>query len=236
MSNLSEFVKRHLEQHAQSVERKQAGESDVFLFSSGGKNTAMNCCIRVSEQTRGLCVTVSNGIKAPRRRMPQAYELVCRLNAGMAIGQYWVDSEDGEISFTVTANLLEMAPTERWFGSLIFTAVCTFDKFFPVVSTVLYGKKTPKSALAAHLEPSDKEVANSLKRLFSASQSEAQPPQRAAHFGEAKGDSAAGDGRKRRTKPEVSLKITPGEIQDVLNEQREQRRRQTRKGKGDDAE
>ena len=235
MSNLKEFVKRHLEQHAQSVEWKQAGESDLFTFGSNGRTTAMNCCVEVRESTRKLCISVSNGIKAPRRRMPHAYELVCRLNTGMVLGQFWLDREDGEVTFSITANLLELKPTERWFGSLVYTAVCTFDKYFPLISTVLYGKRSPKTALAAMQEPSDAEVTKCLERLFSTTQDDHQSSERAAGGGEANGDDApAGDGSKRRAaRRDIIAKTTPGEIEEIV---REQRRRRTRKGKSDGTE
>lgn len=230
MAYLRDFVSSQLQQHAQHVEWRQVGDSDLFLFSSDGRHGAMSCCVRVKERTRNLCITAGNGIKAPLARMPQAYELVCRLNTGMAIGYFWVDPNDGELSFTVTANLLGMRANDRWFGSLVFTALATFDKYLPLVSAVLYGKKTPKAALAAIQEPSDDEVTNCLERLFSASN------QISAGDDDAKNNSPAEGGKKRRRIPEVDAKITPADIDEVLGEERQRRRRRTRKGGDDDTE
>ncbi len=230
MAYLRDFVSSQLQAHAQHVEWKQVGDSDLFLFSSDGKNTSTNCCVRVKERTRNICITVSNGIKAPRARMPQAYELVCRLNAGMVIGGFWIDSADGEVSFSVTANLLGMRANDRWFGSLVFTALATFDKYLPLVSTVLYGKKTPKAALAAIQEPSDDEVTNCLERLFSTSN------EASARGDDAKDNSSAEGGKKGRRIPEVDAKITPADIEETLGKERQRRRRRTRKSGDDDTE
>jgi hypothetical protein len=230
MAYLRDFVCSQLQAHAQHVEWKQMGDSDVFVFSSDGKNTSMSCCVRVKERTRNLCITAGNGIKAPVRRIPQAYELVCRLNTGMAIGYFWLDPNDGEVSFTITANLLGMRANDRWFGSLVFTALATFDKYLPLVSTVLYGKKTPKAALAAIQEPSEDEVTNCLERLFSASNQES------AGGDDAEQDSPAEGGKKGRRIPEVDVKITPADIEETLGEERQRRRRRTRKSGDDDTQ
>lgn len=228
MAYLRDFVSSQLQQHAQHVEWKQMGDSDLFLFSSDGKNTSMNCCVRVKERTRNICITVSNGIRAPRARMPQAYELVCRLNTGMVIGQYWVDSVDGEISFSVTANLLGMRANDRWFGSLIYTAFATFDKFLPVVSTVLFGKKSPAKAIAAQEGPTDEEITQRLKMLFATTGSE--PPGTATDCGDSRGegDSPQDSKQKRAGKPRIDAKITERDVDGILREHRKRTRRSER--------
>lgn len=228
MAYLRDFVSSQLQKHAERVEYRQVGDSDVFLFCCAGESTSMNCCVRAKERTRNICITVSSGIRAPRARMPQAYELVCRLNTGMVIGQYWVDSIDGEISFSITANLLGMRANDRWFGSLIYTAFATFDKFLPVVSTVLFGKKSPAKAIAAQEGPTDEEITQRLKRLLATTGPESPGTTTDCGDSRGEGDSARDSRQKRAAKPRIDAKITERDVDGILREHRKRTRRSER--------
>jgi hypothetical protein len=237
MSDLKEFVRKHLQQHAKSQQwRHMDGTDTSFTIGYNGKHTGLVGVVHVREKTRLLCVSVSNGVKAPPPRMSAAYELVCRLNLGMALGAYWIDPDDGEVTFSITSSLLTLEPSDQWLGSIIHTALSTYDRYFPAISDVFYAGKAPADAVAEATGPSDKVIAQTLERLFSTAEGEQQPSERSRDAVAENGNAADNEPRKRRSKPRVDAKITPADIEEVLGEQRQQRRRRARKSGDDDTQ
>lgn len=236
MNNLRDFVQQHLEKHAKGTQWEEVSGTDARAsFAYSGTNTGMVCCIDIREESRKICIGVSNGVKAPPERLQAAYELACRMNIGLAVGAFWVDSDDGEITFAITASLLEMEPTDEWLGNLITTAFHTFDGHFRTVADVFYAGKDPADAVAAEEGPSKEEVEQSVQRLLSTVGEEpgtADGP--VIELPEDQDAHTVIDGRiRRQVLRDIIAKVTPGEIEEILQDERRRRRRRTQ---GDSSE
>lgn len=168
MEYLTDFVVRHMRDNNMHYHIQRCEKADnAYIAPVRGENTEMLCGIQVYEGQRRLCMNVFSGVRASNQRMPAVYEFCCRVNNCLAVGSYWVDPDAGDVSFAVTASLLELEPTDMWMGSLIHTALKTYDTFFPALAAILYAGQSPLEALLANRGPNADEVSQTVARLLS---------------------------------------------------------------------
>ncbi len=256
MKTLCSIIEDHLRRHHLEY-HTHTGEADcTFVSPHRGKHTGVMCMIQVYEDERRLAIIAFNGTKSPPERIAAVFEYAAHVNCCMAIGALWVAPEVGDVSFAVTASALGIEPTDIWLGSLIKTAVYTFDSHVPNLASIIYAGRTALDVLCEDSKPAPAEVEGVLSQLFdeSANTHEAVDAADSAVAEEAEvvneGPQCEDDARREQTRPpearksecphstlaNIVLKVTPQDIADTLDELTRQTRTSGEKSEEDDKE
>lgn len=85
----------------------------------------------------------------PAAKRPILAEFLTRANYGLAIGNFEMDFNDGEISYK-TSTTTGDSPVADWLlQDLVYINCLMMDKYFPAMMQVLFSNIAPEAALAA---------------------------------------------------------------------------------------
>lgn len=76
-------------------------------------------------------------------------EFLTRANYGMAIGNFEMDYNDGEIAYKTSITSGGQTISDRMIQDLVFINCLMMDKYFPGMMQVLYSGVDPEAAVAA---------------------------------------------------------------------------------------
>ena len=260
-NSLSRKVKQHLDANdVHYHECECEGGSGGFVIPFAAPNCRAFCTVHVHEEERRLAVSVTHGLNVFPNRLLEACEFVVRATLGQIFGGFWINPDSGAIGFAAAVVLADMEPTDEFIGTLIRDSVHTYHTYFPALCQVLYAGVSPKKALDDLNGPSSDEVAQSLAKLFEESMDIApetvaedqaadelelpetkhpDDPQSSSSDNKQESQTPADPGRSGNTTqlPNIEVKATPEEIEDVLKSLRAQRAKQkrSRRGKKDDS-
>jgi hypothetical protein len=125
----------------------QASDRPVIHTGFTGDNGRWNCVAIAGPQDEHLLFLSLLPCKATPARRAACAELLTRINFGLTHGCFEMDFEDGEIRFRTSVALTGDVPSEL-VENLVFSNLCTVDRFFGAIMKVLYAEVSPKSALS----------------------------------------------------------------------------------------
>lgn len=122
--------------------------SDRLVIHTGftGDNGRWNCVAIAGLQDEHLLFLSLLPCKAAPPRRAACAELLTRINFGLTQGCYEMDFEDGEIRFRTSAPVVGDMPPEL-VEHLVFSNLCTVDRFFGPIMKVIYAGVSPTSAM-----------------------------------------------------------------------------------------
>ena len=132
MSSLIDAVREYLMKVSAGVRESVPG---CFDFGCVWDNCEVVVRVRVSDEYRAVCVTVSSGIMVPMEYISDAYEFACRANYELPLGAFWVDPDSRRVSFSVTAVLVDMDPSEGFLGTMVTTGINAFFRACRLTTT-----------------------------------------------------------------------------------------------------
>jgi hypothetical protein len=125
----------------------QASDRPVIHTGFTGDNGRWNCVAIVGPQDEHLLFLSLLPCKAASTRRAACAELLTRINFGLTHGCFEMDFEDGEIRYRTSASLASGEASPELVEHLVFSNLCTVDRFFGVIMKVIYADVAPKSAL-----------------------------------------------------------------------------------------
>lgn len=130
----------------QGWSHNQASDKPVIYTGFTGANGRWNCLATAGPQDEHLLFLSLLPCKAVPTRRAACAELLSRINFGLTLGCFEMDFDDGEIRFRTSVPLTGDVPSEL-VEHLVFSNLCTVDRFFGGIMKVLYADTSPKSAL-----------------------------------------------------------------------------------------
>jgi hypothetical protein len=131
----------------------QANDRPVIHTRFTGENGRWNCAAIAGPQDEDLLFLSLVPCNAAPARRAACAELLARINFGLTHGCFELDFDDGEVRFRTSVRLTDDVPAEL-VDHLVFSNLCTVDRFFGAIMKVLYADANPKAALEPAKEPS----------------------------------------------------------------------------------
>ena len=103
---------------------------------------------RCDEAQRQLVVYAVFPVDAPTEHRAAIAECLHRANRGMAIGNFEIDLDDGEVLFKTSLDLGDEVLSPGLVQALLDANTLAMDTYFPALMDVLYGGIAPLAALA----------------------------------------------------------------------------------------
>lgn len=101
-------------------------------------------------ETLHICLALESRVPEPRRK--DACELLTMLNERTWLGHYEIWSDDGAVVYRNAMPLPGgVMPQPEQIAALIAGAIEAGERFYPAMNFLIWGKKTPREAVAAAL-------------------------------------------------------------------------------------
>ena len=113
-----------------------------------GENGRWVCFARSKEAEHQLLFYSVCPVNAPDAKRGIVAEFITRANYGLAIGNFEMDYEDGEIRFKTSLAVGASEFDEELIRRLVFVNVYTMDQYLPGIMSVIYGDIEPALAVA----------------------------------------------------------------------------------------
>lgn len=113
-----------------------------------GDNGRWVCFARTKESERQLLFYSVCAAHAPEEKRHAIAEFLTRANYGLAIGNFELDFDDGEIRFKTSLVMGDEAIDLEHVRRLIFVNVYTMDQYLPGIMAVLFSGEDPELAVA----------------------------------------------------------------------------------------
>lgn len=125
----------------------QCSDRPVIHTGFTGDNGRWNCVAIAGPKDEHLLFLSILPCKAAPNRRAACAELLTRVNFGLTHGCFELDYEDGELRYRTGVALASAEASPELVEHLVFSNLCTVDRFFGAIMKVLYADASPKSAL-----------------------------------------------------------------------------------------
>ena len=134
-------------------------ESNDFRFHADGDTKSVqlfitgdyvvyNCRVQLTHNDELIQVRVHYPVVARNAKMlPLVAEALARANHGMAIGNFDVDMDSGDINFHLGQVIRDHGLDDDIIGGVFSTSLSTADRYFPAVRRVMFAGNTPADAV-----------------------------------------------------------------------------------------
>jgi hypothetical protein len=130
----------------------QASDKPVIHTGFTGDNGRWNCVAVVGPQDEHLLFLSLVPCKAVPARRAACAELLTRINFGLTHGCFEMDFDDGEVRYRTSVPLESAEVSPELVEHLVFSNLCTVDRFFGTIMKVLYADASPRTALKSAVE------------------------------------------------------------------------------------
>jgi hypothetical protein len=128
---------------------RQAEDMAVLELDYTGKNGQWRCFVRVREQQQQCAVYSIPALHVPEDRRLVAAELLMRLNWGLAIGNFELDLDDGEVRYKTSIDVEGDRLSHALLARLVAANVETFERYLPAIGSVVLLNTPMAEAIAA---------------------------------------------------------------------------------------
>ena len=112
-----------------------------------GENALYSCRYFVSESIPAVICYTRAPITIPQAARRKAMEFITRANYGLLIGAFEMSVEDGIIFFRASCAIEDGVLTTQMACTLANVGVWAFDRYFPKLLAMVYGKRTVVDAV-----------------------------------------------------------------------------------------
>lgn len=121
-------------------------ERPVLRLPFAGNNGRWMCFAQ--ERNNQLLFYSVAGVNCPDDVRPAMAEFITRANYGMAIGNFEMDYNDGEIRYKTSVDVDTGDLTGTVMKPLVYINCLMMDKYLPGIMKVIYGGASPAEAVA----------------------------------------------------------------------------------------
>jgi hypothetical protein len=130
-------------------EFRQVDNQPVFSMQIQGHHGAWAAYVQVIEQTQQLVFYSLIPESSPIESIPLVAEFVTRANHDLAIGNFELDFESGEVRFKTSIDVIGGRLDVPIVDRLIHTNLAAMDQYITGVVDVMAGTRSPKGAIEA---------------------------------------------------------------------------------------
>jgi hypothetical protein len=127
---------------------QQLEQEPILQTATQGENGQWNCFAQAREEQQQLVFYSVCPVAAPKKRRPAVMKFLTRANYGLAIGNFEMDLDDGEIRFKTSIDVEGDRLSPALVQQLVYANVLTMDRYLPGIMAVLYGDASPAKAIA----------------------------------------------------------------------------------------
>jgi hypothetical protein len=135
-------VKKMLEK--EGIEPSSSGDPPALGFSVQGDAGEWACFVRIDEEREVIAFYSLCPLTAEPKHRAAVHEFLTRANWGLALGNFELDLDDGEIRVKTSMDLEGTKPTAAVLTALLkkllYSNVAVMDLFLPGIALVLSGK------------------------------------------------------------------------------------------------
>ncbi len=131
-------VRKMLEK--EGIEPSSSGDPPALGFSVQGDAGEWACFVRIDEEREVIAFYSLCPLTADAARMDAVHEFLTRANWGLALGNFELDLDDGEIRVKTSMDLEGTKPAAAILKKLLYSNVAVMDLFLPGIALVLAGK------------------------------------------------------------------------------------------------
>jgi hypothetical protein len=117
----------------------EGGDDGVFETAFEGTTTAWPCRVHVFDEDHRLVFISAFPALVDDDKRAAVGELCNRANFGLAIGNFEVDFEGGEVRFRTSLDTEGSEPDEALVRNVVVANVLTMDRYSPAILAVLNG-------------------------------------------------------------------------------------------------
>ena len=128
---------------------EQMPERPILRLPFQGKGGRWNCYaqIRVTRDVEQVLFYSVLPLNVPADKLPAIAEFITRANYGMALGNFELDFNDGEVRYKTSIDVTETEITSSLLRPLIYTNVLMMDKYMSGLMAVVYADMSPAEAV-----------------------------------------------------------------------------------------
>jgi hypothetical protein len=124
---------------------------DILRVGFTGEQASWSCFAQSREAQQQLAFYSICPLRVPEAKRSLLAELLTRANYGLAMGNFELDYDDGEIRFKTSIDVedfTELALLPPLLHHLVYSNVSTLDRYLPAILAVLAGGQSPLEAVA----------------------------------------------------------------------------------------
>lgn len=143
---LTAVVKKMLEK--EGISPSESADPPALGFAVQGDAGEWACFVRCDEEKQVVAFYSLCPLVADPSRRAAVHEYLTRANWGLAVGNFELDLDDGEIRVRTSIDVEGTKPSAALFKRLLYANVAVMDLFLPGIAMVLQGKPV-EEALAS---------------------------------------------------------------------------------------
>lgn len=125
----------------------QCDDDPIFKIIGKGESGLLTTYVHADEDRSLIeCFTICP-LTVSQDRMMAVFELIARINWKLGVGNFDIDTQDGEIRFRTSIRLGNIELDHETIAHLIFMNLTTTDMFVPAIASVVCSRMTPEEAL-----------------------------------------------------------------------------------------
>ena len=128
---------------------EQMPERPILRLPFQGKGGRWNCYaqIRVTRDVEQILFYSVLPLNVPDDKLGAIAEFITRANYGMALGNFELDFNDGEVRYKTSVDVTDAEITNNLLRPLIYTNVLMMDKYMSGLMAVVYADMSPAEAV-----------------------------------------------------------------------------------------
>ncbi len=128
---------------------EQMPERPILRLPFQGKGGRWNCYaqIRVTRDVEQILFYSVLPLNVPADKLSAIAEFITRANYGMALGNFELDFNDGEVRYKTSVDVTDTDITGNLLRPLIYTNVLMMDKYMSGLMAVVYADMSPAEAV-----------------------------------------------------------------------------------------
>lgn len=123
-------------------------KNELFRMEIRGINSDFICFAIVDEEQESLLCNTYIKQKIPFSKRLEVCNFMNRVNYELAIGNFEMDMDDGEIRFRTYLDAANIEPSKEQLVNLIWNGAQTFDTYYPGITKILLEDYLAEEAVA----------------------------------------------------------------------------------------
>lgn len=122
---------------------------DSIIVRVRDRHAVYDVFLTTNDETRFVCCYCIFSARVPAHRRPEVAEALTRANWGLALGNFELDFQDGEVRFRLSVDVEggELAP--QMLHNMLTTGLYMAERYHDAVMCVAFGDAGPAEAIAA---------------------------------------------------------------------------------------
>lgn len=123
-------------------------KNEIIKLEIRGINTDFHSFLLVDEEQESLLCNTHIKHKIPLSKRLEVCDFMCRVNYELAIGNFEMDMDNGEIRYRTYLDLADAKPSRDQIVNIVWNGVLGFDTYYPGLMKLVYEDYSAEEAAA----------------------------------------------------------------------------------------